>query len=221
MIYRGFLLIGVLLGATASGATSGCSGPDPGQVTFGERSRGSNGDVTGGSVSGATPDLGVVDAGGTANSQTSADGGASAVADPVFGVTTFAAGQPGPGGPAKAANPAHEGDASGKDCTKSGCHKGLWAFGGTLYTDAAGAARVKGAEIRIAGPDGKEFAKTFSDVDGNFWINYVAPIPANSRVGVRTADGKKATMQGVIGPAETGCSTVGACHATAMKVFIK
>ena len=207
MDYRGVLLVGLVSGAAIVGATTSCSGPDPGQITFSERPRGSSGELTsGGTTSGGT------------------DGGSSGVvADPVFGTTAFAAGSPGQGAPAKAANPAHNGDSSGKDCIVAGCHLNQWGFGGTLYTDAAGAARVAGAEVRITGPDGKLFQNTFSDVDGNFWIQGLGvPIPANSRVGVRTADGKKMNMSGLIGAGQAGCNQAGTCHgATAGKVYIK
>ena len=219
MNYRGVLLVGMVCGAGILGATTACSAPDPGEVTFAERPRGSGGDLSSGgpgpTVEGGVAEGGVAEAGKT-------DGGSSGTADPVFGTSTFAAGQPGRGAPAKAANGAHAGDSSGKDCIVVGCHQGGWAFGGTLYSDAAGAARVAGAEIRITGPDGKEYAKAFSDVDGNFWIDYVTAMPANSRVGVRTADGKKMNMSGTVGAGQAGCNQGGTCHGgTAGKVFVK
>jgi hypothetical protein len=222
MDVRSVVLVGMVSGAGLVGLTSACSGPDPGEITFHERVRGSTGvDVTGGGTSGATPEAGATSGGGLGSSGTSG-GGAPSAGDPVFGTTTFAAGNPGRGAPAKAANGAHQGDASGKNCIVAGCHQGGWAFGGTLYTDAAGTARVAGAEIRVANPDGSEFAKTFSDADGNFWTSFVTPIPANSRVGVRTADGKKLTMVGAISAGQAGCNQAGACHGgTAGKVYIK
>jgi hypothetical protein len=225
MDYRGVLLVGLVSGAAIVGATTSCSGPDPGQVTFSERPRGSSGELTsGGTTSGGTDGGSTTDGGGTSSGGT--DGGSSGVvADPVFGTTAFAAGMPGSGAPAKAANAAHAGDASGKNCVVAGCHLDArpWAFGGTLYSDTAGTARVAGAEIRISGPDGTEWAKTFSDVDGNFWLDAPgAPMPANSRVGVRTADGKKMNMSGAVGVAQAGCSQTGTCHGgTAGKVYIK
>jgi len=221
MDYRGVLLVGLVSGAAIVGATTSCSGPDPGQVTFIERPRGSSGELTsGGTTSGGTDGGGTIE-GGT---EAGADGGSSGVvADPVFGTTAFAAGQPGQGAPAKAANGAHNGDSSGKDCIVAGCHLNQWGFGGTLYSDAAGTARVAGAEVRISGPDGKEFQKTFSDVDGNFWIQGTGtPIPANSRVGVRTADGKKMNMSGSVSVGQAGCNQAGTCHGGgAGKVYIK
>jgi hypothetical protein len=222
MDYRGVLAIGLLSGAAIVGSTASCSGPDPGQVTFIERPRGSSGELTSGGTSNGGVDGGATIEGGTVEGGT--DGGSSGVvADPVFGTTAFALGQPGQGAPAKAANPAHNGDSSGKDCIVAGCHLNQWGFGGTLYTDAAGTARVPNAEVRISGPDGKEFQKTYSDVDGNFWIQGLGvPIPANSRVGVRTADGKKMSMSGSVGPGQAGCNQAGTCHGGgAGKVYLK
>lgn len=216
MDYRGVLLVGVLCGAAILGATSACSGPDPGQVTFIERPRGPAGDLSSGGpgapVEGGIPEVeGGVEGGGPS--------------DPVFGTSAFAPGAPGRDGPAKgnANHAAFTGsDPAGQDCIVAGCHLQGWAFGGTLYNDAAGTARVPNAEIRVTAADGKEFAKTFSDADGNFWIDYVAPIPANSRVGVRTADGKKMNMAGTIAAGQAGCSQAGTCHGgTAGKVYVK
>jgi len=211
MDFRGVLLVTGMLGGALFGLTTSCSGPDPAQITFGEPRTGG---VVG--TSGGVP----TDGGGPPG-----DGGApgdAAPADPVFGNTTFALGTPGRGAPAKAANAAHAGDSSGKDCIVAGCHQGGWAFGGTLYTDAAGTARVPGAEVRISGPDGVEYAKTYSDVDGNFWIDALAlPIPTGSRVGVRTAD-KKLNMAATVGPGQAGCNQANTCHGgTAGKVFLK
>jgi hypothetical protein len=223
MDYRGVLLVGLLSGGAIVGATTSCSAPDPGQITFAERPRGSSGEIVGGSSNGGI-DGGGVDGGGSSEGGT--DGGSSgAKADPVFGTSTFAPGKPGTGAPAKAANAAHGGDASGKDCVVAGCHLDVrpWAFGGTLYADAAGTARVKDAEVRVTGPDGKTYATTFSDVDGNFWLDQPgAPIPANSRVGVRIAGGKQMLMAGTVGAGQAGCNQAGTCHGGAAgKVYIK
>ncbi|MBS2012379.1 MAG: carboxypeptidase regulatory-like domain-containing protein [Deltaproteobacteria bacterium] len=209
MDYRGVLIV-ALIGAGGAGLLSAtsCSGPDPGSITFADPrptvSIGTSG-TSGTGTSGGT-DAG--SSGGDAGSE----GGV--VGDPVFGTTTFAAGSPGRGAPARAANPAHGGDSSGKDCIVAGCHLGGWAFGGTLYNDAAGTARVAGAEIRVTGPDGKEYAKTYSDADGNFWIDALpTPLPAGSRVGVRNATLKR-NMAGTIGAGQAGCNQAGTCHGT-------
>lgn len=220
---RGVLLVGLLSGAAIVSATTSCSAPDPGQITFAERPRGSSGEVVGPGGPGGGPDGGGVEGGTSPEGGT--DGGSSGgKVDPVFGTSTFAPGKPGVGAPAKAANGAHGGDASGKDCVVAGCHLDVrpWAFGGTLYSDAAGAARVKDAEVRVTGPDGKVYATTFSDVDGNFWLDSPGtPIPANSRVGVRIA-GKQMLMSGSIGAGQAGCNQGGTCHGGgAGKVYIK
>ena len=224
--FRGFgslLLVGLLSGAALVSSATSCSGPDPGLIEFSERPKGSSGALdspeggTGGEA-GTTKEGGAGEAG--------SEGGASSSGDPVFGTTTFAAG---PAGPpvrvAKAANPAHGGDASGKDCIVGGCHLDTrpWAFGGTLYTDAAGTARVPMAEIRITGPDAKVYASTYTDVDGNFWFETGTPtVPANSRVGVRIA-GKFMDMAGTNGGAQVGCQKAAGCHGagTPGKVFLK
>jgi len=215
MDYRGVLLVAVVGGSALLGGTTSCSGPDPSSITFGEPRT-----APVGTSSGVATDAGGSSSGDGGGS--SGDGGSSGTVDPVFGTSTFAAGTPGRGAPAKAANMMHGGDASGKDCIVAGCHQGGWAFGGTLYTDAAGTARVAGAEIRVTDSTGKEYAKTYSDVDGNFWIDALAtPIPAGSRVGVRTAT-LKMNMAGTIGAGQAGCSQAGTCHGgTAGKVYLK
>ncbi|MBX3190841.1 MAG: hypothetical protein KF819_27840 [Labilithrix sp.] len=213
MDFRGVLLT-VAASSAAIFAVGACSGPDPGLVEFVERPRGVGEIPSGGPI----PD---------GSAPTDAGGDAPVVADPVFGTTTFAAGTPGPGAPAKAANMAHGGDSSGQDCVVAGCHiaggNRQWTFAGTLYADGAGgAARVAGAEIRISRPDGTEFAKTYSDADGNFWIDDpLEAIPAGSRVGVRNAT-LKMNMAGAIGAGQAGCSQAGTCHGgTALKVYLK
>ena len=211
MNYRGVLLVGMIGAAALVGAVSACDAPDPGQITFIARA-GSSGELTSGGP-GPTLEAGVMnDEGGTTMTEAGSEGGP--VGDPVFGTTAFAAGPAGPPlNVAKAANAAHNGDASGKDCIVAGCHLDArpWAFGGTLYTDATGTGRTAAAEIRVTGPDGKVYASTFSDVDGNFWFETSDPkVPAGSRVGVRTAT-KQMDMNGTIGGAQVGCQST-ACH---------
>jgi hypothetical protein len=220
MEIRGVLLVGVLSGAAIVSATTSCSGPDPGYVVFSERVKGTD-QTSGGIV--PPEEAGVVRVAGT----TDAGSDAGSSGDPVFGKTTFAAGQAGPPvNVAKAANPAHNGDASGKDCIQGGCHLDArpWAFGGTLYSDAAGTARVAQAEVRVTGPDGKVFASTYSDADGNFWFEASGTVlvpPAGSRVGVRNGT-KFLDMNGSIS-GQTGCSKAAGCHGAASpgKVFLK
>jgi len=223
MDYRGVLLVGMIGAAALVGALAACDAPDPGQVTFIERPKGSSGELTSGGPGGPTVEAGVMDEGGTVMMEGGSEGGPAG--DPVFGTTAFAAGTPS-GGPAKG-NANHSkfanNDPSGQDCVVAGCHLDArpWAFAGTLYTDATGTARVPAAEIRVTGPDGKLYGSTFSDPDGNFWIELSDPkVPAGSRVGVRTAT-KQMEMAGAIGGAQVGCQST-ACHGAGNpgKVFL-
>jgi hypothetical protein len=223
MDFRGVLLASVVSAAALAGATTSCSGPDPGLIVFSER-KSADQATSGGTPTeeGGAPMM----EGGTMMEAGTDSGSASSSGDPVFGKTTFAAGQAGPPvNVAKMANAAHNGDASGKDCVVMGCHLDArpWAFGGTLYTDAAGTARVAGAEIRVTDSTGKVYASTFSDVDGNFWFEANDPkIPANSRVGVRNGT-KFLDMAGTIGGAQVGCQKAAGCHGAGSpgKVFLK
>jgi hypothetical protein len=224
MDFRGVLLVGMVGAAGLVAAVSACDAPDPGQITFIERPKGSSGELTSGGQ--PTGEGGAPTTEGGTMTEAGAEGGSSGMTgDPVFGTTTFAAGQAGP--PvrvAKAANAAHNGDASGKDCIVAGCHLDArpWAFGGTLYTDATGTGRTANAEIRITGPDGKVYASTYSDVDGNFWFETSDPkVPAGSRVGVRTAT-KVMDMSGTVGGAQVGCQST-TCHGAGNpgKVYVK
>ena len=214
MDYRGVLLAGILSGVAVVSATTSCSGPDPGQITFSERPRGSSGETTSGGPGGPAADGG---GGGGGPGSSSGDAGGSGGGDPVFGTTVFTAGSAPATGPAKGKS-AHSSlgannDPSGYDCIVAGCHLDTrpFSFGGTLYTDAAGAARVAGAEIRVTGPDGKLVGTTYSDADGNFWLPGAA-LPAGSHTGVRNAT-KVLDMNGAVGGARVGCQKAG-CHVT-------
>lgn len=218
MDYRGVLLVAMVSGAALVGATSACSGPDPGQITFSERPKGTTDITSGGSgqiLDGGDPDGG----GGT---DASKEGGSSS-GDPVFGTTTFALGALGRGAPAKG-NPNHAAftmsNPAGQDCIT--CHAGDWAFAGTLFTDKASTTPVAGAEIRVAKPDGTLFASAYSDADGNFWIETQSTaIPNGSRVGVRNGTLKE-SMVGTIGAGQAGCSQGTTCHGgTQGKVYLK
>lgn len=206
MDYRQFMLVSTVAASALAGlCAASCSSPDPAQIVFGDPKTGN------------PPGPGPGDGGSSGTDGGDASTGPS---DPIFGTSTFTLGSPGRGAPAKTANAAHGTDASGQDCIVAGCHSGSWAFGGTLYTDAAGTARVPNAEVRVARADGTEFAKTYTDVDGNFWIDFVEPIPQNSRVGVRTAT-KKMNMAGAISNGQAGCSQGGTCHGgSAGKVYL-
>jgi hypothetical protein len=215
MNVRGLVLFGSLTTAgLLAGSQSSCSGPDPGTIEFRERSR-----VEIGTSSGTTS------SGGSSS-------GEAGVADPVFGTTTFAPGAVGPPAPAgNRAGPAsvqHMNTVVDKDCFQAGCHGTTgptWGFGGSVHVAATGGAPVAGAEVRVTGPDGTVYASTYTDADGNFWIDQPAagPIPANSRVGVRNATAKQIMTGVVSGGGATGaaCNSGGTCHGGAMtKLFL-
>jgi hypothetical protein len=216
MDYRGVLLFATVV-ASAGLATLSCSAPDPGAITFSERAGGGGGG--GESSSGGTSGTTSGGTGGSSGTSGGGDGGGGgeggAGGDPVFGGSQFAAGNP-PGGPAKGKQQHQQINAnldpSGVNCMQ--CHAGTWAFGGTLYTAiTGGAGRVAGAEIRVTGPDGKAYASAYSDADGNFWVQSVgAPIPANSKAGVRNAAGKVKIMSATVaGDGGRACNEA-ACH---------
>ncbi len=214
MDYRGVLLLGSMIGAGAIASMTACSGPDPGAITFTERtspggatpaessSGGSNGGTSSGASGSPTTDGGGGDGGG---------GG-----DFVFGTSTFA-----PGAATKQANEQaagdHAGNVEGKNCTEVGkCHGAggngpTWAFGGTVKTAKTGGQPVVGAEVRI-GMNGVEFGKTYTDNAGNFWFEKTnGDPPTGARVGVRTA-AKKMEMASPVSGAAGGACNSGGCH---------
>lgn len=135
-----------------------------------------------------------VEAGADADVDAGSDAGDSGVdAGPlnIFQRTdagTWYQGQPGPNGPAKG-NANHAAyamsDPAGQACMA--CHTGTFAFGGTVYTDAAGTFRQPNAEVLFELANGST-VRTWADVDGNFWLgaeSFPGGIPAGTRVGVR------------------------------------
>ena len=197
MSYHGVLLLGGMLGAALVGALAACSGPDPGAITFAERQS-----------------SGVVDPPATSTAP-AADSGPN---DPIFGKTLMK--WEDPGVTANAANAAHAGTVEGKDCMVAGCHLDgakAWVFGGTIYSAAQGGTTVAKAEIRIVAPNGTEVGHTYTDANGNFWLEKTATtIPINSKVGVRKEGGGTKTMITPLQPADRGCSANRAnCHGTA------
>ena len=205
---RGVLLIGAIVGAGALASSTACSGPDPGAITFAER-QSQTGDPQG---SGGTSGTG-----GTA-----ADGGSETGApeDPIFGTTPFA--YQDPGVQANEANDAHGGTVVGKDCL-AGCHSAggvaaakPWVFGGTVYAAATGDQTVAKAEIKVVGPNGEDIGSTYTDANGNFWLEKAdTTIPAGARVGVRKEGGRSMFMATPLQPGDGGCSASTAnCHGT-------
>lgn len=208
MDYRGVILISAVLGAGALASATACSGPDPGAINFAERQTQGTGDTSGSS---GTSGTGGTDGGG------GGEGGAAV--DPVFGNTPF--NYVDPGVAANDANAAHAGTVEGKDCIVAGCHlEGgrPWVFGGTVYSAAQGGEVVTKAEIRIVGPNGAEVGTTYTDANGNFWLEKDGTtIPAGSKVGVRREGGAEPKyMVTPLQPTDRGCSANRAnCHGTA------
>lgn len=222
MDFRVVWLSGIVIGTAA--AAGACDAPDPGEITFSERSKtesssGSSGQASSSSGASSTSSSGTpgTDGGGSSS-------GEAGAADPVFGNSAFAAGNPGQN--ANGANAAHAGNVEGKNCIQAGCHldaaNAKWGFGGTVYTKATGGTTVKNAEVRVTGPDGKTFGMAYTDDNGNFWFDGAgAKPPANSRVGVRDATKKKVMTGTVAGDPGAACNAP-ACHGnTAMRIFLE
>jgi hypothetical protein len=214
MDYHAVLLMSGVLAAGFAASLVACSGPDPGAITFSERpsSGPSEPQSSGTSSSGGTPaqpDAGI----GTGNL--------------IFGTSLMA--WVDPGLVANTASPNHPNQkVEGVDCVTAGCHldKGpQWLFAGTVYSTAQGGATVAKAEIRIVDPAGTEVGHTYTDANGNFWLEKAGTIPANSRVGVRKEGGTAPMiMSGSLQPTDRGCNANRAnCHGTPAqgKVFIQ
>jgi hypothetical protein len=216
MDYRGVLLTCTVFGAGVLGLSSGCKGPDPGAITFAERA-GAAGEPQG-TGNGSTSS-------GSAGATSSGTSGTTPVGDTIFGAAAF--NYVNPGVTANAANAAHANTVEGKNCIVAGCHLGgnkPWLFGGTIYTAANGGVTVPKAEIRIIGPDNTEVGRTFTDGNGNYWLEAQPgqTIPAGSFVGVRKEGGTMTMkMATPISNADAGCSENRAnCHgATQGKVY--
>lgn len=213
MDYRVVWLSGIVAGTAAAG--SACEAPDPGEVTFSERSKTESASGS----SGVSP----TDDGGSSSSSGGADGGGEGGApDPVFGNEAFAPGNPGQN--ANGATATHGGTVEGKACMIAGCHLDTgpkWGFGGTVYTALNGGTTVKNAEVRVTGPDGKTFGSAYTDDNGNFWFDGAgAKPPANSRVGVRNAT-KSMIMTGTVaGDTGADCNSAGCHGAAAMRIYL-
>lgn len=228
MDYRSVLLVGMLSGAALVGSATSCSGPDPGQVTFSERPRGSTGDLTSGGTSGAPTDGGGSSSG---DAEAGTDGGSSGL--PVTAFTNAPAFNPAGAAVGTSQNGSHPngGNPAGVNCMD--CHgaagpaNSKWGIAGTLYTTAAGTAvHAAKAEVRIVDSKGTELAKVYSDPLGNFWSDtIVGGIPGGSKVGVRNAAGMK-LMGLALGSTDSGCNGQKAgCHvvgaATQGRVFLQ
>lgn len=209
MDYRGVLLIGAVVGAGAVASSTACTAPDPGAITFAERSTQGTGEPQGSSGTS-----------GTSGTSGDGDSGTATPPDPIFGSTPFAYEDPG----VKTSEVAsHGGPVSGQDCFT--CHVAggaapdkLWVFGGTVYTAAQGGQTVPKAEIKIVGPNGEDVGSAYTDETGNFWLEKAGTtIPAGSKVGVRKEGGRTMFMATPLQPGDGGCnSSAGTCHGSAV-----
>jgi len=207
---RGVLLIGAIIGAGALASSTACTSPDPGAITFAERQSQSGEPQGSGGTSGT---------GGTAGDSGSET---STPADPIFGSTPFAYVDPGVTANEVAS---HGGPVVGRNCTDTGCHieggaaaAKLWVFAGTVYAAATGDQTVAKAEIKVVGPNGEDIGSTYTDADGNFWLEKAdTTIPAGAKVGVRKEGGRSMFMATPLQPGDGGCSANRAnCHGTAV-----
>lgn len=210
MDYRSVFLIAAVACSAVLSAVA-CSGPPAGSVSFTE---GSSESVAGGSREQATDPASPAPAAATPGA-----GG-----DAVFKGSAFVAGAAqgaAKGQATHSALPAPANatlDPSGLNCGQATCHLDKFTFGGTVYTDISGSARVAGAEIRVTGPGGEQVGAAFSDADGNFWLDGAA-VPAGSKVGVRK-DAKVKLMATPLKATDGACNNT-TCHGTAtMRVYL-
>ena len=206
MNYRVVWLSGIVLGA--AGAAGACNAPDPGEVTFSERSKtessasGSGGGSSGTGSSSGTP---AGDGGG---------GDSGPAGDPVFGTTTYKGTSPGQNANQQGGTD-HAGNVEGKNCLQAGaCHGGptnpyKWGFAGTVYSTMNGGATVKNAEVAVTDPTGKMTLVTADD-NGNYWYEGAKPA-AGSRSGVRTATKSMNMVSTLDATTGAGCQA-DACH---------
>jgi len=216
MDYRGVVAAALVLGAGLMGLTLSCSAPDPGQVTFAERPHqgveSSSGTTSGGSTSssGVTPP-------GT-------DGGSSSggTIDAFTGAAAYVKGAANGDSSNTSHNiaPINNNNPAGNDCMT--CHKiggaaagNPWVFGGTVYTTKGGnTAAPAGVEVRIVSATGTELASTYTDAQGNFWIDQLKDnsltIPAGAKVGIRDGASQQ-PMLTVLAAGQGGCQSTG-CH---------
>lgn len=214
MNYRSVLLMGLLGGAGVVGSTSSCSGPDPGQITYSERPKGTTGDLTSGGTSGTS---GVTPTdGGSSGAETGTEGGTSGLPVTAFtGAAPFDPAGASVGSSNVPASHPNGGNPAGVNCMT--CHgpagpaNAKWGIAGTVYTTAAGATPLAKANLRIVDAKGKELASVYSDPLGNFWADtIVGGIPAGSFVGVRNATVTK-LMTTALAAKDSGCQQA-ACH---------
>ena len=205
MDYRGVLLAVAVLGSGVVSLTTSCSAPDPGEVTFMERQKGvSSGDTN----PAPAPPPSTTDGGGSSTSSTTGGPVTAFSGAPAYVATT-------PQDPTTVNNASHPANGvKGINCAD--CHKqggaGVKNVGGTVFNDTTGATGVAQAEVRIVDSTGKEVAKTYSDANGNFWVDAVPNgIPSGAKVGVRNGTVTKLMGTALSGPDDGACNKAG-CH---------
>ena len=218
MGFRAVLFTVGLLGAGSVGLTLSCTAPDPGEVTFIERKptgieqTGSGGDPSSSSSS-------------STSSTTSSSGDASTTSSTGGPPTDAFAGAPAfvaPATPTAMSNNANHGvnqNPAGRDCIS--CHNGqgaapAWGFAGTVY-DNAGTA-VPGIEVRALDKTGKAGKIVYTDLNGNFWSDDPAFVPA--KMGIRDAT-RKMQMSSLLDATKGDISCQrSTCHNTANQAKI-
>ena len=224
MTMRDVCLSGALAFTALAAPLAGCSAPDPGLVTFSSppgRAAGGSGREDGGAMGGGNESGGDAgtDAGGLV--MPTAFSGAGGYTTAIPGGDTLNGGHNFVGA-TPSTNPAGQ---KCLDCHKLGGSASPFAFGGTVYKEAAGTNPALAVEVRIRDLAGV-FMVTHSDAYGNFYAKIDSsgpqPISANSLAGARDNAGNLSTMTGALtGAAAGSCNQGGACHGgTAGKIHV-
>ena len=186
MSHRAVILTVALLGAGTVGLTLSCSAPDPGEVTFIERSHAGDTQSSSGDTSSSSSSTSSSSSSTSSTSSTSSSSSSGTPTDAFAGAPAF-------GAPATNPNTSNQNahgtnpNPAGRDCLS--CHNAangnapIWSFAGTVY-DTAGNA-VAGAEVRAIDKTGKASKLIYTDALGNFWCDDTTFVPL--KVGVRNA----------------------------------
>lgn len=153
---------------------------------------------------------------GTADTTDTTDGADGTLVDAPLGPTIDAA--PGtPDAPIDCDDPVNSGDDGhhnpGADCISAGCHAAggggpRFYVGGTVYTNAAGAAPLPDATIRVVDGNGVEHKLIAAD-NGNFWTTDNLPTPFT------VAGSLCPDLVPMNGAVTNGSCNVGGCHSAA------
>lgn len=195
---------------TVIGGIHACSGPEPGLATF-----------KAGTIESASPASSSTSSGGSSSGDA---GTGSGSIDPIFGSDTFTYTDPGQTADGHQGTHFGQTPLEGKNCVSSGCHldkSPQWAFAGTVYAAVGGGATVAQAEVRVVGPDGKEFGRAYTDANGNFWFANASRPPTGSKVGVRKAGSASKAMSTTIDGTSGAQCNAGSCHgSTTLRIYV-